>query len=108
MLIAVVLFGFASVSGPTMATHVASGDFWTVADSGFCLESASIIEKAPNFKPCSKKINGHAVSCQQMTAILPLLAAGMFPSRLAAFVRQVTNTAPIPADDRHFRPPQVG
>lgn len=108
VLIIVLLFGLASVSGPSMAAGVGSGSFWTIDNQGLCLEPASILEKAPTFKPCSKKINGHAISCQHMSAILPLLVEDNFGQRSAVFVQRYTSVVPISGTDRRFRPPQVG
>jgi hypothetical protein len=108
MLIVVVLFALASMSGPTMAAGVGSGRFWTIDNQELCLEPASIIEKAPTFKPCSKKINGHATFCQHIVAIMPLLVEDIFGQRSAVFVQRDTDVVPIPGTDRRFQPPQAG
>lgn len=108
LLIVVALFGLASMSGPTVAAGLASGDFWTVANQELCVEPASFVEKAPTFKRCSKEINGHAVVCQQMAAILPLPVECMFDQRSAALIQQDADVLPNPANGRRFRPPQAG
>jgi hypothetical protein len=107
-LIIVVLFGLASMSGPSMAAGVGSGAFWTIDNQELCLEPASIVEKVPTFKPCSKKINGHAVSCQNMAAILPLLGETIFEQRYAVYAQRDTVEVPFSGTDRRFRPPRVG
>lgn len=108
VLIIVLLFGLASVSGPSMAAGIGSGSFWTIDNLELCSGPASISEKAPTFKPCSKKINGYAISCQHMSAIMPLLLEGVLGQRSVVFVQRHTSVVPISGTDRRFRPPQVG
>jgi len=108
VLIIVVLFGMGSMSGPSMAAGLGSGAFWTMDNQELCLEPASLVEKAPTFKPCSKKINGHAVSCQNMAAILPLLGESICDQRSAIYVKRDKVVVPFSGTDKRFRPPRVG
>ena len=107
VLIAIILFGLGSITGPTMAANVASGHFWSVAESDVCLEPSSTHAEAAELRPCSKKLNGHAVFCPQAAAILPLLAKGMIASIPADFVRLADDAVVDPADGRYFRPPRM-
>jgi len=91
-----------------MADGIGSGSFWTIENQELCVQPAFVVEKAPTFKPCSKKINGHAISCQHMSAMIPLLVEGIFDQRSAVFVQRDTDVLPISGTDRRFRPPQVG
>jgi hypothetical protein len=91
-----------------MAADVGSGSFWTTANQELCVEPASIAEKVPAFKPCSKKINGHAIFCQHMAAILPSDIEGIFDQRSAAFGQRDRVMLPMSKTDQRFRPPQVG
>lgn len=107
LLMVVMLFGLASVSGPTMAAGLGSGNFWTIANAEFCVEPASFSQKAPAFKPCSKKVNGHAVFCQQVAAILTLPATFRFDQRCSGFVELTIDVVANLSGGRRFRPPQV-
>ena len=107
VLIIVVLFGLASISGPSLAAGVGNGAFWTIDNQELCRESASFVEKAPTFKPCSKKINGHAVSCQNMAAILPLLGESIFDQRSAIYTKRDEVAVLFFGIDRRFRPPRA-
>lgn len=107
VLVIVVLFGLASLSGPSMAAGVGSGAFWTVDNQELCLEPASLIEKAPTFKPCSKKINGHAVLCQNMAAILPAIAKPISEQRDKVYASGGSVVVPLSGTDRRFRPPRI-
>lgn len=106
-LISVVLFGLASMSGPSTAAGVGSGTFWTIDNQELCLEPASLVEKAPAFKPCSKKINGHAVACQNMAAILPSHAETISDQRDVVYAPGDRVVVPFSGTDRRFRPPRV-
>ncbi len=108
VLVIALLVGLVSASGPSTAAHIGSGNFWTIANQELCLEPASIAEKAPAAKPCSKKINGHAISCQNTAAILPLLAEAVFDQRSSVFSWGARVVVPISATGGRFRPPQVG
>jgi len=108
LVLIIVVFGLASMSGPSMAAGIGSGAFWTIDNQELCLEPASMVEKAPTLKPCSKKINGHAVSCQSMAAILPLFEESIFDQRNAAYAQGDRVVMPFSGTDRRFRPPRVG
>ncbi|WP_108399034.1 hypothetical protein [Devosia submarina] len=107
VLIIVVLFSLASISGPSMAVGVGSGAFWAIDNQELCLESASLVEKAPTFKPCSKKINGHAVSCQNMACILPPGADFISDQLAEVYATGARVVVPLSRTDRRFRPPRV-
>jgi hypothetical protein len=70
LLLIAMLFGLASLSGPTMANAAANGQFWTVADQHVCLERHDFGKSAPAYKPCAKKIYGKAEACQQTGTII--------------------------------------
>lgn len=107
LIIIVVLSGLASISGPSMAAGVGSGAFWTISDQELCLEPASFTEKAPTFKPCSKKINGHTIMCQSMAAILPSLTELISDQGDAVYASNPRVVLPLSGTDRRFRPPRV-
>lgn len=107
VLIFVVLFGLASMSGPSMAAGISSGAFWTIDNQELCLEPPSLVKKAPTYKPCSKKVNGHAVSCQNLAAILPLLGESNLDQRSAIYAERDNVVVPSSRTDSRFRPPRV-
>ena len=105
-LLIVVLFGLASTLSPTMAAAVATGNFWTVENQELCVEADAAGESALAYKPCSKKINGKAVSCQQLAGVMPLAAECIFEQQSAQFSFPARNGSLSLTNDGRFRPPQ--
>ncbi|WIJ26925.1 hypothetical protein [Devosia sp. RR2S18] len=105
--IVVALFGLISLSGPTMAISAATGQFWTVADQDVCAEADALFQKAPAFRPCPKKVKGHAIPCQQPTCVLPLPVGCTFEPQVATFTKLDAIGVAGLANEGRFRPPQA-
>ena len=106
-LLIVVLFGLASASGPTMASAVATGHFWTAATPQICAEEPGLPKFAALYKPCPKKINGQAVPCQQVPAVMPKAMDYRFEAAAAVVFTPSRHSRSLPMKDRLFRPPQT-
>ena len=107
LLLIAMLFGLAAVPGPAMASAVASGHFWTIASQELCVEAEAYERSAPAFKPCSKKIHGQMISCQQAMGVLPFVDACSVYAQAAVFASSRDNTVTAPGDDGRFRPPRT-
>ena len=103
----IMLFGLGSTAGPTMGAALATGSFWTVANQHLCLAEPASSDTALVYKPCSKKLNGQAVSCQHFAGIMPLAVGCMFQQQAAAFAVPGNSHNAAPVDARRYRPPQV-
>lgn len=106
-LLIVLLFGLASLSGPTMAASVAAGNFWTVANQELCVEQDVTRQSSSAYKLCSKKINGQVVPCQQLAGVMPLAVDCMFEQHSTAFSLLVKIGSPPLTNGGRFRPPQA-
>jgi len=108
-LIIAMLFAFAAGTGPMMVSAVAAGHFWTVSDAadGWCAEPSAQPDKAPVFKPCAKKINGQAIPCHQVPAIMPLPVACATMPLEASYSVMVEPLGSIELADGRFRPPRA-
>ncbi len=107
LLLMAVLIGLASIAGPTLASAVATAGFPTEVGQELCSFGDAVQYKAPAFKPCSKKINGQAISCQQPVALLPV-SCGYSLEPVPCVFDALRDSAPTaPGDGRQFRPPRA-
>jgi hypothetical protein len=109
MLIIAMLFAFAAGTGPMMVSAVTAGHFWAVSDAadGWCAEPSAQPHKAPVFKSCAKKINGQAIPCQQVPAIMPLPVACVAVPLVASYSVTIEPLGSMSLADSRFRPPQA-
>ena len=107
LLLIAMLFGLAAVPGPAMASVAASGQFWTIASQELCVEADASQRGTPAFKRCSKKINGHVISCQQAMGVLPFVEACSVYAQAAVFAAAQVSAITAPGDDGRFRPPRT-
>ena len=107
LLLIAMLFGLVAVPGPAMASAVASGHFWTIASQELCVEGDAYERSAPAFKPCSKKIHGQMISCQQAMGVLPFVEACSVYAQAAVFAAAQVSAITAPGDDGRFRPPRT-
>ena len=107
LLLIAMLFGLTAVPGPAMASAVASGNFWTIASQELCVEADASQRSAPAFKPCSKKIHGQMISCQQASGILPFVDACSVYAQAAVFAAAQDSATTAPGDGGRFRPPRA-
>jgi len=75
VLVILVLFSVSSLARSVSAYALPAEVDWAVASSEQCLEPGGATAEAPTFKPCGKKINGQAVPCQPLPAVLPAVMA---------------------------------
>lgn len=107
LLLMAMLFGLAAVPGPAMASVAASGQFWTIASQELCVEAEASQRSAPAFKRCSKKINGHVISCQQAIDVLVFVHECCLYAQAAVFAAAQDSAITALGDDGRFRPPRT-
>lgn len=101
------IFALASVAGPVAARVFAAAQFSavsTIADR--CAEPAETVIEAAVFKPCPKKLNGHAIPCQQLPAVLPEIMGCPLPSSRPSHLPEVGVLKPQGLNEKWFRPPR--
>ena len=102
------LFSLASLGGPTMAHALSDGDVWIAATDvqAWCAEPVEADIRAPAYKPCAKKINGQAIPCQPLPAVLPDDVGCLLNRWEASYVPPVAPVAESNLLEGWFRPPR--
>lgn len=101
------IFALASVSGPVVARVLAAGHFSTVAaNADRCAEPAETVVEA-TAKPCPKKLNGHAIPCQQVPGVLPETTGYPLPSSRPSHLLELHALDPRGFSAEWFRPPRA-
>lgn len=101
------IFALATVSGPVTVRVLAAGHVSTAsANADRCAVPAETVVKATVLKPCAKKLNGHAIPCQQLPAVLPEMTGCRLPSGRQAHLPEVVTLEPQGLHEEWFRPPR--
>lgn len=101
------IFALASVSGPVAARVLAAGHLSTVtANADRCAEPAQTMVEATAIKPCPKKLNGHAIPCQQLPGVLPQITGCALPSIRLSHLLELRTLDPRGFTEEWFRPPR--
>jgi hypothetical protein len=101
MILLAVVFSLASLAVPSWVHGVSS---FVEAATDQCVEIE--VAAAPAFKPCGKKINGQAVSCTGVHAVLPAATVCQGDSPPPVFAPVRLDMTERDAFKGWFRPPR--